>query len=197
MGLDSKRTTTLLGIFAAILLAILLRAYWHRASEKRSQSIHRATMANLCASERQMLIGLRPREAASAYIDPCNADVNHNLLTARTLSGYRVFEYESNLAPDNSASFKVDGGVARFLFSDTADNFSISLQRPMTPLRWSPNGDLAFYVGKSTSSSSLPLKECLDDTYLIHAIDVRDRSDDVVSKVCAGFPYTSLRWLQR
>lgn len=172
--------------------------YLHRrAVSNLAQAVHRSMMEKLCVRQGQFIIGLPDTAAVRAYVDACNTDANHNVVIKRPLMGYREFEYSSDTAPGKNVTSQLRGGVATFTSLAAPTSFTVRLSRPVSAVRWSPDGDFVFYIGKANAQSSLPLKECLDDSFAIHVIDMQSHHDDVISKVCAGFPYTSLRWLQR
>jgi hypothetical protein len=181
---------------AVILLVIAALIYSQRkAANSKSQIARQAIMAALCSGRERLLIGVEIDAEARSYVDTCNGSIDHNMITSDHSSGYHEFDYRSQVSTDGKWRIQIDKNKATF--SSLERDFTVSLNDAVSPLRWSPSDDFVFYVGKSATLSHLPLSECLDDSFLIHVIDTRNQSDEVVSKVCAGFPYWSLSWLQK
>jgi len=81
------------------------------------------------------------------------------------------------------------------LKADTRKSFSVSRVRALTQLYFSPDSSFAFLVEKAPNLR-FPLRCSLEDERDVIAYDTKTGANSVLTTVCGGFPYGSLRWYE-
>jgi hypothetical protein len=74
-------------------------------------------------------------------------------------------------------------------------SFVVSRKRALTPLYFSPNSSFAFLVEKAPNWR-FPLRCSLEDERDVIVYDANTGAKSVLTTVCGGFPYGSLRWYE-
>jgi hypothetical protein len=77
--------------------------------------------------------------------------------------------------------------------SNPTNRVSLSIKNLLTPLYWSSDGRLIFYLVKGPTWRS-PSRCSLEDERDITVIEVATGISGVAMTVCGGFPYDQLRW---
>jgi hypothetical protein len=67
----------------------------------------------------------------------------------------------------------------------------------VSPPRWSPDSKWFFYVTSEDRNRKRSLRNCFDDAYDLHIVNVSVGSQALVGRVCAGIPYWNFHWLNR
>lgn len=77
--------------------------------------------------------------------------------------------------------------------ANAQNSFAMSLKGILTSLYWSPDSKFVFYVRKAPVWR-VPPRCSLEDERDVVVRDLTQHREGIVSTVCAGFPYTELRW---
>jgi hypothetical protein len=77
--------------------------------------------------------------------------------------------------------------------ADSRQRFSVSCKGLLTALYWSPSGRFVFFVRKAPKWR-FPPRCSLEDERDVIVHDLATGREGIVSTVCGGFPYGSLRW---
>jgi len=81
------------------------------------------------------------------------------------------------------------------LKADARKRFSVSRKRALTPLYFSPDSSFAFLVEKAPNWR-FPLRCSLEDERDVIVYDTNTGTKSVLTTLCGGFPYGSLRWYE-
>lgn len=100
-------------------------------------------------------------------------------------------------SPDGnwSASCAIGSDCTVSLKQDSKKRFSVSRKRALTPLYFSPDSSFAFVVEKAPNWR-FPLRCSFEDERDVSVYDTNTGAKSVLTTVCGGFPYGSLRWYE-
>jgi hypothetical protein len=136
-----------------------------------------------------------------AYIDTTSGDAFKEIETPASEPGPQGLELKGAAgvltSPDGhwSASCATRSDCTVSLKGDSKKSFSVSRKRTLTPLYFSPDSSFAFLVEKAPNWR-FPLRCSFEDERDVVVYDTNTGARSVLTTVCGGFPYGSLRWYE-
>ena len=79
--------------------------------------------------------------------------------------------------------------------SDPNRRISVPRKDILTPLDWSPDEKLIFFV-RTAPRWRLPIRCSFEDEWDVNVLEIPTGLHGVLTTVCGGFPYGSLRWYE-
>jgi hypothetical protein len=184
-----------LALIGSCVIYMIVLTVGCRNPRSQQQHFDDAPRSELCILRDRMTIGL-DSPSNSLLLDACTKDINRSVAFVIQSVPAKAFDYDAPISPDGRD--EISHTSAHLVITEKENNaFTISTQRyPMLagPL-WSPDSRFFFFVTKESLDVSQSSQHCLDDAFDIHVVSIRSRSESIVGRVCAGVPYSSLRWL--
>lgn len=184
-------------IFAALVLSFCMSLASCHAEPTVGADMHAKQMLENAQERQGLVIG----QNYSGHLEYFDAGKNFDSRTAPipTSAKLSTLSFPSTGQPDFSAhedEWNVECHAGKCLVQNNqrrGASFSIEQSRLLTPIYWSPDGHLGFYLQKGPTWRS-PARCSMEDERDIVLIDVTSGKQGIVRTVCGGFPYDQLRW---